>query len=96
MEFSAIVSTINAMCAFIQAGEIVAEHVRRDIFHTVETQTVSQEDADKLRAAFATYSDEETNEIARRIQHCRKMFIEQFDGAQRRRCFRSVLGLAQI
>ena len=48
-------------------------------------------EAERAQIQFSTYSDEEIKEISRRIEGCRKRFIEQGSGKDRSRCLCSVL-----
>lgn len=47
--------------------------------------------AERLAATFSTYSDDEVRELQRRIDQCRRRFIEEGAGKDRVRCICNVL-----
>ena len=52
---------------------------------------VEEEDINKLQAAFNTYGKNEVEAIVNRIENCRRLFIDEGSGDDRRRCLCSVL-----
>ncbi len=51
----------------------------------------TRRDADQLAVKFSTYSDEELNELLRRIEQCRRRFMAEGSGSDRARCLCHVL-----
>ena len=57
--------------------------------HRQERATIAE--ARRASEEYSTYSDDEVRSILDRIEGCRKRFIEQGGGADRRRCLCSIL-----
>jgi hypothetical protein len=86
-DLASIAAIVSAMCDVISTG--------RDTFQTFYNKRISAPDARSrgrvLRRAFSTYTDEEVGAIRDRLLGCRRRFIAEGSGPQRRTCLCSVL-----
>jgi hypothetical protein len=86
-DWASIAAIVSAMCDVIATG--------RDTFDLFYQRRLASPEAptraDALSKAFSTYSDEEVDAIRERIEGCRRRFIEEGSGEQRKRCLCSVL-----
>jgi hypothetical protein len=57
--------------------------------HRAERETIAE--AQRVSEVYSTFSDAEVNELIRRMNGCRDRFISQGGGADRARCFCSIL-----
>jgi len=87
MDYANVVATISAMCAVYQTGKDVFESYYSDY---LKSPNITIE-AERLRSALMTYSDEEVEAIEDRIQGCRERFIKEGSGERRATCLCSVL-----
>jgi hypothetical protein len=77
---------LKALYDLVQGGVDYVASLQR---HRQEPDTIAE--ARRVSRVFSTYSDDEVEEIVRRINACRARFIEQGSGADRARCFCSIL-----
>jgi len=87
MDYAIIVATISAMCAVFQTGKDIYESYFSEYINSPSIE----EEAEALRLALMTYSDDEVEEIEDRINGCRERFIKEGSGEKRARCLCSVL-----
>lgn len=77
---------LKALYDLVQGGVDYAASYRQ---HRQEKDTVSE--SRRASVTSSTYSDKELEEIIRKIEGCRDRFISQGSGADRARCFCSIL-----
>jgi hypothetical protein len=81
-----VLSWTKAVFDAITLGASVSDAYQK---HKQEPATISE--SRRASVAFSTYSDEELDALAKRLQQCQAIFIAEGDGEQRNRCFCSVL-----
>lgn len=87
MDYANVVATISAMCAVFQTGKDIYESYFSEYLRSPNIER----EAEMLRLALMTYSEEEVEEIEDRIEGCRNRFIREGSGERRARCLCSVL-----
>lgn len=86
-----LLSWLKAAYDIISTGGDLYESYRK---HKAEKDTIQE--AQRASAVFSTYTDEELEAWAKRIEGCIKRAIEQGGGADRVRCICSVLNEIRI
>jgi hypothetical protein len=79
-----VLSYIKALFEGITLGADVREQIEK---HRKEPDTIAEAERVSLDS---TYSDEEVQAILDRLKACEKRFVEEGDGAARRRCLCNV------
>lgn len=83
-DLASIAAIISAMCDVYATG--------RDTFqYFYEKRLAEPENVQRAQLLGSTFDDDELEAIKKRILGCRKRFISEGDGKQRRVCFCSVL-----
>jgi hypothetical protein len=86
-DWQTISATISAMAEVIRTKENNFDIFFEQYLHSAEIGRL----AASLSQSFSTYSDGELQEIAARLEKCRKAFQEQFSGEDRTKCLCSIL-----
>src|SRR5215831_13283503 len=76
---------IKALYDLVESGIDYATSLAR---HRVESDTIAE--AGRVSRTYSTYSDEEVEELTKKIEGCRSRFIAQGSGPDRTRCFCSI------
>ena len=76
---------LKALYDLVESGIDYATSLAR---HRAESDTIAE--AGRVSRAYSTYSDEEVEELIKKIDGCRQRFIAQGSGADRARCFCSI------
>ena len=82
---------IEALAGFKALYDLVksgADYTKSLMTHRQEPDTIRE--AQRVSAAFSTYSDREVEEIIKKIEGCRDRFISQGGGKDRARCLCSI------
>jgi len=82
---------IEALAGFKALYDLVkfgADYTKSLIAHRKEPATIRE--AQRVSAAYSTYSDREVEEIIKKIEGCRDRFISQGSGKDRARCLCSI------
>lgn len=76
---------LKALYDLIQGGVDYATSLAR---HRAESDTITE--AGRASRTYSTYSDEEVEQLIKKIDGCRKRFVAQGSGADRARCLCSI------
>jgi hypothetical protein len=81
-----LLATIKAVAESVTSTIDVGTNINR---YLSDSETIQE--SRRISRVFSTYSDDEVNAIARRLDECRRRFIAEGDGEQRRKCMCNAL-----